>query len=57
MVERPVGIVWTAALSGPDRSTAQRVLNTLRVLGFLRQVQGSRRHLLAEQLAYHVGRR
>jgi DNA-binding IclR family transcriptional regulator len=47
---RPVSVSEAAELSGLDRSGAQRMLYTLRVLGFLRQDEASRRYLLAARV-------
>ena len=47
---RPVSIPEAAALTGFDRSTAQRMLHTLRALGFLRQEEASRRYVLAARV-------
>jgi DNA-binding IclR family transcriptional regulator len=47
---RPLSLPEAAALAGFDRSTAQRMLHTLRVLGFLRQEETSRRYLLAARV-------
>lgn len=47
---RPVTVSEAASLANLDRSAAQRMLHTLRVLGFLRQEEGSRRYVLAARV-------
>lgn len=49
-VQRPVSIPEAAALAGMDRSTAQRMLYTLRMLGCLRQEDESRRYVLGARV-------
>jgi DNA-binding IclR family transcriptional regulator len=47
---RPLTISEAAELAGTDRSTAQRMLHTLRALGFLRQEEVSRKYVLGARV-------
>jgi len=47
---RPVTLPEAASLAGTDRSTAQRMLHTLRALGFVRQEEADRRYVLAARV-------